>query len=176
MHKKLETNQKIIERTANDEEVVQTTAEMLAETSISAIRSAAKNVMDWIEDVDCLPPKLERLRNTLAEARRDGVSDSAIEETLEEVRKSYPEVDETWADILAQIEVYVWLEDPDGNRVRGDTEIIDRLVWENYGEDLLLEGVIQGLHDDLEANWEIVEPLGTVTLLSPTPTQEVARA
>jgi hypothetical protein len=112
----------------------------------------------------------------LAEARRDGVSDSAIEETLEEVRKSYPEVDETWADILAQIEVYVWLEDPDGNRVRGDTEIIDRLVWENYGEDLLLEGVIQGLHDDLEANWEIVEPLGTVTLLSPTPTQEVARA
>lgn len=116
------------------------------------------------------------LRDTLAEARRQGVFESEIEATLEEVRQAYPEVDETWPEILAQIEVYVWLEDPDGVRVPGDTVTMDRFVWENSDEEVLLDDVIQGLRDDLEPQWEIVEPLGTITLLSPTPTQEVARA
>jgi hypothetical protein len=107
-------------------------------------------------DIDLVSSKLEQLRDTLAEARRIGLSEEAIEKTLEEVRQSSPNVAETWSELLEQLTVFVWLEDPDGNRVRGDTVTIDRFVWENHDEDVLLEDTVQELRDDLEANWEVV--------------------
>ena len=127
---------------------------------IEAIRSAATDAMNEVEnddgDTDLVSSKLEQLRDMMAEARRLDLSEEAIEKTLEEVHQSYPDVAETWSEILEQLEVSVWLEDPDGNRVRGDTVTIDRFLWENHDDDILLEETVQQLRDDLEANWEVV--------------------
>ena len=75
------------------------------------------------------------------------------------------------------MEVSVWLEDPDGQRVRGDTEIIDRIIWENWDDDEILEAAVYGLRADLEANWEVV---GVVSDLSasipPSPVTSNANA
>jgi hypothetical protein len=144
--------------------------------SLAAIRSVAKDVMSAMYDPDSLIPRLERLRDSLAEARRQGISESEIGGALEEVRQSYPEVAETWPEILGQIEVNVWLEDPDGNRMRGNTVLIDRLVWDNDDEDLILQDEIQALHDDLEAYWAVVGPAPMPTVVSTEASHEVACA
>jgi len=127
--------------------------------STAAIRAAAQTVMVAVENgmyMEDLCPKLEDLRDMLATARKNGVAEADIEKTLEDVRAAYPDVVEPWAEILEQITVFVWLKDPDGNRVRGDTVVIDRIIWENHDEDLVLGDTIQGLRDDLEADWEVV--------------------
>lgn len=124
---------------------------------VEAIGSAATSVLEAIEDDRTeLQNRLEDLRETLAEARRLGIPEADIGKALEDVRQSYPDRAETWPEILEQLEVSVWLEDPDGERLRGDTEIVDRIIWENWDDDEILEEVVQQLRDDLEANWEIV--------------------
>jgi hypothetical protein len=131
------------------------------EVDIELIRAAATDVMAEVENDDgdtyLVSRKLEQLRDTLAEARRLGLSEEAVEKTLEEVRQSSPDVAESWSELLEQLTVFVWLEDPDGNRVRGDTVTIDRFLWENHDEDILLEDTVQQLRDDLEVGWELVE-------------------
>ena len=102
---------------------------------------------------DCL----EQLRATLAKARQNSVPQDDVEKTLDDVRRSYPDVLEPWSEILKQIEVSVWLTDPDGERVRGDTVIIDGIIWKHLDDDSLLEETIQELHDDLGADWEVVD-------------------
>jgi hypothetical protein len=126
---------------------------------VEAVRSVATDVMNEVEngDIDHVSSKLEQLRDRLAEVRRLGLSEEAIEKLLEEVRQSYPDVAETWPELLEQLTVFVWLEDPDGNRVRGDTVTIDRFIWENHDEDIVLEDTVQQLRDSLEVGWEIVE-------------------
>jgi hypothetical protein len=86
-------------------------------------------------------------------------------------------VAETWSEILEQLEVSVWLQDPDGERVRGDTEIIDRIIWENWDDDEILEAVVYRLHADLEANWEVVGVVsGLPASLPPSPVTSNANA
>jgi len=124
---------------------------------VEAIRSAATSVLEAIEDDRTeLRDGLASLRETLAEARQIGIPEADIEKTLEDVRQSYPDRAETWPEILEQLVISVWLENPDGERLRGDTEIVDRIIWENWDDDEILEEVVQQLRDDLEANWEVV--------------------
>jgi hypothetical protein len=128
--------------------------------STAAIRAAATAVVKSIDGgVDLeLREKLDWLRETLAKARRNGMSEERIQGLLDCVRASIPDVTETWSEILEQVAVFVWLEDPDGHRVRGDTAVVDRLIWEEVDVTEALEATIQALHDDLEPNWEIVVP------------------
>jgi hypothetical protein len=123
-----------------------------------AIRSIATKAIWAIEtyDVALLEMTLEECRTFLAEARQCGVEEKRIQEILDGVLRSHPNVKATWPKILEQIEVYVWLEDPDGNRVRGDTLIVDGFVWENYEHRVVIEEAVQQLHDDLEVGWEVL--------------------
>jgi hypothetical protein len=127
--------------------------------AIEAIQAAATAVMDEVrnEDIDGVSAKLEQLREVLLQARLLGLSDEAITKTLSIVHQSYTDVVEGWTELLEQVTVSVWLQDPDDNRVRGDTVIIDRYVWENEDDDLLLEETVQQLRDDLEPNWEVID-------------------
>lgn len=134
--------------------------EAMTEKSTAAIRAAASAVVESINDgIELeLHDKLDHLRETLAEGRRNGMSEERIQGILDCVRASCPDVTDTWAVILEEIWVYVWLEDPDGNRVRGDTAIVDRVIWEELDGAEVLEAEIQRLQDGLEVNWEVVEP------------------
>jgi hypothetical protein len=137
-------------------------------TSVETIRSAATSVLEAIDAPDHteLRDGLEHLRDTITEARRIGTPEGDIEKALNDVRQLHPDVAETWSEILEQLEVSVWLQDPDGERVRGDSEIIDRIIWENWDDDEILEEAVQQLRDDLEANWEVV---GVVSESSASP-------
>jgi HEAT repeat protein len=104
------------------------TTKATAEQLLVAIRSEAKAVLGEIHDPDSLRPLIEQLRDSLEVVRRQGVPESVIAEVLEEMRLSNPDVTETWSEILGTITVNVWLEDPDGNRVRGEIVIIDRII------------------------------------------------
>lgn len=53
--------------------------------------------------------------------------------------------------------VTFWLQDPDGNRVRGDTVVVDWLLWANNAQ-RVLDDVVDELLSDLETRWEIVKP------------------
>ena len=132
-----------------------------AKEPISAIRSAAKAVINEVDEPIGISPQLGQLRDRMDEARRQGVSESEIEHALEEVRQLYPDVATTWPEILGQIMVHVWLENPHGHRVWEVTVTIDRLVWENLDQDLFLADAIRGLRNALEVQWEIIEPAGT---------------
>ena len=146
---------------------------------VEAIRSAASSVLEALDDYDFteLRGQLEHLRDTLTEARRIGMPEADIEKTLDDVRQSYQDRVETWSEILEQLEVSVWLEDPDGERVRGDTEIIDRIIWENWDDDEILEAAVYQLHADLEANWEVVDVVSDLPAsLPPSPVTSNANA
>jgi hypothetical protein len=151
----------------SDKSVVKTedVAEAIQLTA-SAVLEAIEGSSDHCEWRDCL----EQLRETVAKARQNSVPEDDIEKTLEDVRQSYPDVLDPWSEILEQIEVSVWLKDPDGERVRGDTVTIDRIIWENFDDDLLLEVTVQDLHDDLEADWEIVD-VSKITTAATEPEQ-----
>ena len=125
---------------------------------IADIRSTATALLGEVYDFDAdnVQPLLEQLRDTLAKARRQGVFESSIARVLEEARQSGPEVIGTWDEILEQITVYVWLEDPDGTRVRGNTVVVDRIIWEYEDEESVLNDTVQELRDDLEVGWEIL--------------------
>ncbi len=125
---------------------------------LAAIRSDATALLGEICDYDRdnAQTLLEHLRVTLEAARCHGVSEPEIARVLEEVRQSGPEVIATWDQILEEITVYVWLEDPDGNRVRGDTVLVDRVCRENDDVRDLLDDAFQQLRDDLEVGWEVV--------------------
>lgn len=73
------------------------------------------------------------------------------------MRQSDPEVTETWDQMLGEITLYVWLEDPDGNRVRGDTVVVDWLLWAKNTQ-RVLEDVVDEMLSDLETRWEIIKP------------------
>jgi hypothetical protein len=143
-----------------DEEVVESDLPTKATTNdvVAAIRSDAKALLAAICDYDRdnVLTVLEHLRVTLEAARCHGVSEPDIERILEEVRQSESDVDETWDEILGQVSVYVWLEDPDGNRVRGDTVTVDRICWNYDDAEDLLDDEIQRLREDLEVDWEVV--------------------
>jgi hypothetical protein len=127
-----------------------------AECLLDGIRSAARAVVERQYSSDCLTELLERLRDTLAAARVVGVPESEINEVLEEVRQSDPELTESWDQMLKTITVDVWLQDPDGNRVRGNTVVIDWLLWADDA-DRVLDDVVEELRSDLETRWEIVK-------------------
>ena len=134
------------------------TTEMMTEKMIADIRSQATTLMVAVSDYDSeiVSPLLEELRETLDTARLEGVPGSMIAEILEIARQSVPEAVVTWDAILGVVAVNVWLEDSDGNRVRGETVTVDRVRWqyENTGD--LLEDVIERLHDDLGIAWKVV--------------------
>jgi DNA-binding transcriptional MerR regulator len=138
---------------------------------VETIRSAATSVLEAIDAPDHfeLRDGLEHLRDTITEARQLGMPEAEIEKTLDEVRQLHPDVAETWSEILEQLEVSVWLQDPDGERVRGDTEIIDRIIWENWDDDEILEDVVYQLHADLEAEWEVVGVVSDLPASLPPP-------
>ena len=139
-------------------------------TIVETIRSAATSVLEAIDAPDHteLRDGLEHLRETITEARRIGTPEGDIEKALDDVRQLHPDVAETWSEILEQLEVSVWLQDPDGERVRGDTEIIDRIIWENWNDDEILEETVQQLRDDLEANWEVVDVVSDLSASPPS--------
>ena len=141
------------QRRENSLTTKKTTTDLIAD-----IRSTATALLGEVYDFDAdnVQPLLEQLRDTLAKARRQGVFESSIARVLEEARQSGPEVIGTWDEILEQITVYVWLEDPDGTRVRGNTVVVDRIIWEYEDEESVLNDTVQELRDDLEVGWEIL--------------------
>lgn len=134
------------------------TTNATANDVLAAIQSNAKALLVEICDYDreTVQPLLGQLRDTLEQAHRQGVPEADIARTLEEVRQSGPEVIGTWDEILDQVTVYVWLEDPDGNRVRGDTVVVDLICWEYDDAEDLLDDTVQQLREDLEVDWEVV--------------------
>ena len=97
---------------------------------------------------------LEALRNAITHARDAGLSEAKIQASLDAV----PCPVESWEVVVGKVAVYVSLVDPDGEQVRGDTVVLDRLLYEEF-EDAALEDVVQQLHDDLDYTSEIVEGL-----------------
>jgi hypothetical protein len=143
-----------------DEEILESGMPTKATTNdvLAAIRSDAKALLDRICDYDRdnVHTLLEHLRTTLEAARCHGVSEPDIERILNEVRQSESDVDETWDEILGVIAVNVWLKDPDGTRVWGETVTVDRICWEYDDVEDLLDDEIQRLREDLEVDWEVV--------------------
>ncbi len=125
---------------------------------LAVIQSDAKALLVEICDFDgdTVRPLLEHLRDTLEQARIQGVSEADIARTLDEVRQSESDVDESWDEILGTMSVNVWLADPDGNRVWGETVTVDWIFWEYDDVEDLLDDEIQRLREDLEVDWEVV--------------------
>lgn len=143
-----------------DEEVPESSmpTKATADDVLAAIRSDAKALLGKICDYDRdnVHTLLEHLRVTLEAARCHGVSEPDIERILEEVRQLEFDVDESWDEILGVVTVNVWLEVPDGTRVRGETVMIDRICWEYDDAEDLLEDVVEQLREDLAVDWEVV--------------------
>lgn len=125
---------------------------------LAVIQSDAKALLVELCDYDgdIVRPLLGQLRDSLEQARIQGVSEADIARTLEEARQSESEVRETWDQILGQVSVNVWLADPDGNRVWGETVVVDRICWAYDDAEDLLDDTVQQLREDLEVDWEVV--------------------
>lgn len=99
---------------------------------------------------------LSQLCQQLQEAREADIAESVLQEALNEVRSKHPKVEESWDEILDRIEVEVWLEDGDGNRITTTIEEVDWILWSNGDEEELLEPCIEELRYVFDANWKVL--------------------
>ena len=134
---------------ADDESVVLATKGLICFTAVAFLEAIDE---DYYE----LSDRLERLRDALTVARRIGVAEAEVENILQDVRRSYPDLVETWSEILDEIKVSVWLEGPGGSPLKGETVTVNRYLWEHFEEDLVLDETIQGLLDDFYPSWKVV--------------------